>query len=585
VPGQPEAPNVAQLAANVAAAQDVAPTMPPIQGTSGDFVVTQFRGRQHDNGSVSLSFMVYDWLRAMGLRPRVDSVVASLKSNLKQMSVNGAGVAQVSWIPPVYAETSQAHKFPSALFKVREDGLGDPRDLSNWANDKEAYRWQLINSYGYVPATTTIPPSAQLAVIEDNGDMKTTDGHSVKELFDLHDALQRTQDLSLQTFGAAKTVADDMQNQITAIDQQITQTDLSVQAKEQQIKDIEAQLQKAANGGSSMDAQQAQQQIADLKAEIANMLRKIEDMKLQLQALNKQLDRAKLVMTNADYCAQVGVNMYLNRKTLTGGGVNRLNENHFIVMGTDFWPPTKAATPDEVKGTGPISTGQDPTCPIRDWANPRKPDGTVNMAFYKRTAAPVIGSRPDGGGGMQPVLAKNLYGFNEKLMYLFNVLGDASKQGAKETDGQVRLVLTNDTPFWNLSTLEGQYAYQATNGLVTPTTDGGKVEWMIQARDNNANAMGSYFNDQDVPGYVMRDQQNHDTSKWCHMPQFGGGDQFVAGDCPSLVSEWQLRCPIYIPPPPPPTPPVEYWHTPGYTQCELRIHNPDGTVTIQPIHG
>ncbi|MBX9772172.1 MAG: hypothetical protein K2X29_12420, partial [Candidatus Obscuribacterales bacterium] len=128
----------------------------PASGSLNKHPFKGINGRDFDNPSTALSFMVYDWLRSLQLRPNAKSVIDALSFDLR--SYVGASAQpkefpisrQSQLIEPTYAQTSEQPGILTALLRLN-DGLGDPRDLTRWNEDAAAYSRQEVRMWGYLP--------------------------------------------------------------------------------------------------------------------------------------------------------------------------------------------------------------------------------------------------------------------------------------------------------------------------------------------------------------------------------------------------------------------------------------------------
>ncbi|MBI4533861.1 MAG: hypothetical protein HY711_07920, partial [Candidatus Melainabacteria bacterium] len=494
----------------------------PVPGTAkkmGELVQAPYRGRSQDDPSVALSFMVYDWLKTMGLRANITSVVNALSEPLKTKT-KGSEKAFTAYlnnfISPAYAETQNTLPAISALFNVDPTGQFDPRDQRRFATNPPAFREQLLNVWGYKPAQATIPDNARVIAFNENGNVVTTNGENTDVLDTLWVQVITLNRLASQTFENARTLASGK-----------AQEALSILAE---IENIQSEINSLIEAGEDPNS-----------AKISELKQKVEQQMPILTALLQTLERADMIMFNAGYAMNVAMEMYKNQKALTGGSVKVIGTNHLKVMDTDFWPPTRAATKEEIAAEGPVDTGQEASAPVKDWAAPAK-DGQVQLVFLKRTQYPVIGSRPTSDSWLPPALAETSIPPNQDLMFLFNVQGDTTNS-SKPGGGNIHLSVVPTTPFAGLSLLDGQSLYQNLNSLVTQEANSNvQLVWHVMARNQNASNSATYFADTKAEGY------SQSPAEWCYQSSYGNAVPTTLGQekstCPPLVAEWIIRCPM-----------------------------------------
>jgi hypothetical protein len=503
------------------------------------------------NPSAALSYEVYDWLKSMGLRPNVQSVVNAMNlatvSNgfyglQSQITQQGGNIPPVTfpiscnfgvsdkqaiasdWIQPAYADNSSGrkHGVTSAILDISMGNPdGDRRNLSHWANNPEAYRRQQSNVFGYVAADPVIGDQATMLTVS-AGHVTTTDGNPSNALYDLYTAVTAT-----------NNAANTTQTNGWAI--------------------FSARMQSLLKQNPKMNKQQLIKQAIQLEP------------------------RAYAAMMNGSYGVRVITNMGKNFKTLTGIGVNELSKSHFVVGGADFWPASQPATGDQIKGSTIASTGQDSGAPgPKDWCAPPQNEKSA-LDFYIHTTAPVIGATHSEGHGWltQPAFAvnpppasQNLY---EKMKFIFTVNGGTGSIGSSTGPGQGLIqMVVGEAPFAAYSTLKGQQIYQSAHALqVTSGTD--TVVYQVQAHDENANAYptassnlsssgasanppADYFADMSAPGGP--NTVSGSSTNYCQKTSDSNSPSW-APSCPALAVDWQLTCPVVPVPctscPPPPT--------------------------------
>ncbi len=535
----------------------------PASGTLDKLNFKGLPGRDIDNPSVSMSFMVYDWLRSMGLRPNAKSVVDALSFDLKTY-VNSSGQPKSfpitrgsCFLEPVYAQQQQLPGILTALM-VLNDGSGDPRDLTRWAQDPSAYSRQEVRMWGYIPADPVLPTGASLALITPDGDVTTTDGNPVKDLTDFEKSLVTTNSFAFDTNLAVV-------QSLAKLCNQHLHTNINIEHPELMSESDKTKLQ-------------GQEGIAFAK---------------KIAEEYPGLDNA---WRNAAYCMQVTDSIQKNLKTLTGGGVRKVSSSHFVVMGTDFYPAMRAATESEILSNA-APTGQDSKAPTRNWCAPmtKGADGNFvsQLVFYKRTDAPVIGKRDGHPGWIQPALAQGSIPANNMLKFMFH-LGDPNTPQASV----VYLHPSPNSPFTNVPTGNKQAEYQCTQAIKVPSTSDPNVQviWQVRARDQHCNHY-EQSGDEDTGAPNPNSAAKHFTAyqKPGHAPPGFSiippamaapnfNDQWCSPDntqgCQALAAEWAATCPVIQNPPMPETknPPAQPpyypppWSPPPPPPCWTTVH-------------
>lgn len=491
--------------------------------SNGSLQAAAFKGlnnRKTDDPSVCLSFLTYDWLKTLGLRPNVKSVVDALtfdfktnmstSTNSKTFFANG----ETTLFPSAYAAASSTPGTTTALLQIN-DTVGDPRDLKRWDQNPAVYQRQIIRMWGYIPADDVLPADSTMVKILPNGELVSTDGNPIADVYDLQDALFMMNVHAVATYNNACKILD------KAIDEEKLDNPSAKDA--------------FAGGFNTENASTA-----------------------QVEILNKILDkmpRVRYALVNSAYATQVEGAMRDNRKVITGNGVKKISSNHFLVGGADFYPPTRAGSMDEIKGEGVVSTGQDSGAALRDWCAPCKNTDkklVSQLYFYKRTQDPVIGkaNKGDKSNLFQAASAQATGTIppNNMLKYIFHLSGSDTSPGKS----MVTLHPSATSPWANVPSGNGQHEYQTTEALKVKSPDDPRttVVWQVRARDQQANAYpdqgnanspaspgsaAAYFNKFDAARY---------SADWC-------GN---SGGCPALAAEWAITCPVPITPPPPPVP-------------------------------
>ncbi len=588
----------------------------PVPG-SGTVSQESFKGLSNGsnvNPSVALSFVVYDWLKSLGLRPSVQSVVDALSltankaspslpagtfyqfegllagsaganwspqnytitSNPDDHSVLGGNpynhlADNADWMPPAYAEAGNNNPgIINALEKFNYgDGSKDPRSLTNAAKDPNGIQRQQANVWGYVPADPAMPNNA-LMIKMDNGNPETTDGNSIGVLYQAWGALS-----------IMSSVADATQTNSWNIIKAKLHTMMEQNQQFLQLNQQRAALQKQLSAATDSTTQ------TNLKSQLAAIDNQIQPLwKASLPGAMQACPRAYAALVNARYCLSVVESMTGNMKTLTALGASKINNQHYIIAGADFYPCSAAATPAELNGTGAAPDGQLASLTNTDWCTPPV-NGTSQMDFYKHTTAPVIGHlQGEHQGQWLPAAvaaapaSQNPY---DKLHFCFYV------SGSSPGSGQVHLYVGPD-PFVNssntaLGTMEGQALYQDTQALQTnptvtqvPATQtqiwdselnsavagsstynityqevSTYTVWQVQARDEIANnystSSSSPTTSNPAAGYFASmtgtdGAQTEANPGWCGSNASSGSWQTPT--CPALAAEWQLTCPMPV---------------------------------------
>jgi hypothetical protein len=357
--------------------------------------------------------------------------------------------------------------------------------MLNFANNPEAYQRQQARMWGYLPADGVLQANAMLVSLQSDGSTTTVDGNPIGLLNEVFDQLNEMNTHAVITFNNAVEVLNGMSSD--------------------------------GSGGS--------------------------DLEINAKKLQKN-PRLFAAIYNSMYCMNVCKAMRENLKALTGGGVKKMGNNHYVIMGTDFFPPSRSANKNELRADkGVASTGQNPMAKNADWcASPVMVNGSMSSAlnFFKRSEEPVIGKKHDHGSFTSPAYAQGTIPPNKMLKYVFHLTGNASSGS-----DLVQLHPMPTSPFASVPTLEGQVHYQNVSALeVASASDpNAKVIWQVQARDQGANAYdnsgtaATTFTNFTAPQY---------DKNWCSSQ----------GGCPPLVSEFSLNCPTIQSPPPPPSPPT-----------------------------
>lgn len=463
---------------------------------------TGFRGRTSDDPSVVLSFLVYDWLRHLYLRPNIDSVVSALETTLANPSTkssvlieNDKFASNLGFMAPAYANHEANYPTTFALVKVPLDGVGDPRDQRNFEQDPEAYRRQIANVFNYVPASPTLPDASLMVSMDNEGRVVTTNGEPIKVLTDFWQRVVDSNNVAAQT----------MKNAITAEKQKMEEA----QVADDNIRKLEIKKKRTADPAQLQEIQRQIDHETDVRDQAS-----------------LKVSRAEAVGANAMFMINMSLGILNDRKAITAGGVTPVGENFEIAKGI-LCPASHTATVAEIISDQAIPTGQTGPASGNNWAAPLV-DNLPQIQLYVGTGQKVSQSIPSNQPNdlwMQPVLAATSIPPN--TIFMLTVKGDVSSSSG---GGTIAIEPLNNLPAnWSPDILEGQFEYQNTASLVTQPTGSAQLVWNCIARDNAANEKGNYF----------------------------GGSPATTGSYP-LACEWTLRCPAPVavtPPSTPPTPP------------------------------
>lgn len=474
------------------------------QNFLGPSSVTGQAGLNNTDPSVTMSLLVMDWLRTVGLRPSATSIINALTFDYQSKygtAVNPAPtIISNDYVPdlasPAYADEAQGSGQSTEILTLSDDGQDDPRNLNKWNENPSGYNRQQSRMWGYVPADTVVAPDAKMAWLNAEGDVTTVDGNPASDLNDLLNQIVAMDGFGIQTFNNAV-----------------------------------AQVKILTGGKWSMDS---------------------------VNQVYQQNPRLLYAVHNASQCTEIAIMMKTNLKALTSLGVKKLSNRHFIVAGADFYPPTRAASQQELMSDKPADTGQDPKAVVRDWcAAPKSNNGTFvpSVNFYKHGSEPVIGknankARPE-NSYLPPALAATSQTSNFH-QFVFRVVGGSTQFGT----GTVQISPESVSPYGVVPCLKGQAHYQNVSALMMEAPNDPKTltAWQVQARDQTVNAYPQTSNAQAAPQPNNSVQYFTDFSSGTYNTQWCQDSEGQA--CPLVACEWSLACPIVPPPPPPPPPPT-----------------------------
>lgn len=456
---------------------------------SGSLVAKPYlniKDRTSDDPSVALSFLVYDWLASLGLKPNVESVIKALTFDLRAYrhyrhnpSIEFSIISSLPNIQPARAEYGEQNAVVSALLDVDPTGKNDPRNLTNWTKNPYLYGRQQALMWNYASPVPAFPADTALVKIKDDGSVTTTDGNSVDEVTRFTGEIISMNHIGWQTYVNALSLLN----------------------------------RKIAEKFESLGSQQVPA-VSVVNAVIRE---------------NRRLDNA---MQNARYCMDVSVAMKKNLKALTANGLRMVNHRHYALDTADFYPPTKAATVDDLIGQSICDTGQDVVLSHRDWCG-EKPTFVSGTKIVRISRLPSASFLPEAKASSHSYSNWNKFLFHLDL-----------QSPAKQYQGEILMHRLEASPYATVPLLKGQVHYQNTCALITEAAGNPKFKicWQVQARDMHANhfsgldadlrgeaaEVASYFADMDLNSY------NGQVCKTSPM----------RGVCPPLASEFSIFCPV-----------------------------------------
>lgn len=491
----------------------------PVPG-SGSLTPSPYKnmtGRGSDDPSIGLTFLVYDWLRSLGLRPNVDSIVSALNfdyrtfnGSTKQFTNNINDKSQ--WMPAAYAADTESLDEAAPILRVDADSTEDPRNLANIEPGSSIEQRQQARMWGSVSADGVLGPETKLIKYSPDGAVTTMDGNPASDVNDLLNQFNLTLVYSNLTFENVNKVMSEKAKELAAHDPQ-----------------VQALM---SEGGAQNES-------------------KLRDLIMKVFKANPRLEA---IYANSQYASRVASTMRMNMKVLSGGGVKKISSKHFVVMGANFYPVGVVASVEQIRGDGKISTDQDSSVGgSADWALPLNGDKSSRMMIYQQAnnlSIPVANkSASHGETWLQPAMAQSAQPANAVNRFIFHVV---DSQAAKPGSYRVSMTKLDTTPFAN-STLKGQAHYQNVTAVIVPASNdpNQKIAWQVQARDLNANAYPAQSNASAQPNpsaAASHYSTQTSPSNYCGL---GSGV-----NCPGVVSEWAMTCPVVQAPPPPPPPPA-----------------------------
>ena len=539
------------------------PTFRATTPGAGRPVKTSFNGRASvgvDNGSTSLAFMVYDWLRSCGLRPRIDAVVQALNQPIRNQQRGTASTWTAhgfSFTPPAYAAADNGtDTVAGAITLVVADHDSDSRSMNNYEQEPNAYADQLGTAVGNTAQGTIIDTDPNMAHPQvttynlTDGTSQAIGGAPLQVLLDFDDLLASQQPLwqkALESAGEVITEADRLDGEAAVLEAQ-----------------VKADQHTLAGLGTPKDndPQNVQDQRAALEADIEAKSGQAQGGRAKANTYRKDATAVKENATQISITCETLWGLRkdaakLNPEYAGGGAANGLS---LFNKSVTFIPMTQAPTKDDIMAGGALPTGQPNPGQISasaDWKSPKDATGVFTCRITSRnTQLGLVHQRPDGGGFFQPALAQSTTPTG--TLFVFAVQGDASRSEAnlKGLGGKIKRVVTyasqQGNAFANHNLLEGQFAFNNPGAMVTQVPGNTSIEWSVEALDWNS--IGDTYVDR--YGVVRKaaysanvNSRGYNVSPrgWCHQAAFAGGDAGVeAGDQPCfyISAVWNLNSPM-----------------------------------------
>lgn len=479
-------------------------TATPFKGISGK--------SNNDDPSVALSFVVYDWLKTLGTRPNMRSVIDALSYDLKANPPSSPKIFTSNnhlLMSPVYAAVSNCASSTPVLTVYPGMASDDPRSLANFYKDPVAYERQQINMWKYIAADGNIKPTALMALKDCDGKLKTADGFHILNLqFFLRDLIY-TDWAACEQYNRA----------INAMDNGVKKDSVVKQLNDQ--KDA---LTKAMNQGTA-----TQTDIDKIEAQLTVA---------KFEAMGRYFDNNPYVFStivNTTYMMEVCYTIVQNMKVLTGNGVHAVPPvsvwvpyeqlGRYVLAGADFYPKTFNYNLFGVR-PGPISVGPNYLGTMVKNVNGM---AVSQVNIYKRTSEPIIGSRiqHENHDYIQPVLAQSAQPPFSLYSFSFQIANPNAAVG--EQNVQVAQVPADH--YSTVPTPQGQFLYQNLTafgegqaGNCVP-----QVLYQVQAKDLAASA---YPQTGDEKASAPSDAAHYFTEY---------------GEHPNLSAAWSVSCPIVQP--------------------------------------
>lgn len=512
----------------------------PGNGTLIDSPYLDIKSRANDDPSVALSFLVYDWLSSLGLKPNVESVVKALTFDLRAYwhyrhnpTIEFSILSMLPSIQPASAAFGERSSIVSGIFNVDTTGKSDPRNLTNWEKNPHLYMRQQARMWSYAEPLSAFPNDCILVKIHDDGSITTTDGNPVKQTEMFMKELISMNHIGWQTYV----------NTLKALNEKIS-------AKFESLRQQQAPAVAVTN------------------------------------AVMRENPRLANALQNAQYSMAVSLAIKKNLKLLTANGLRVVNPQHFALGTADFYPPTKAPSVEELLSGSPCDTGQDGILNNRDWCG-------AKPTFISDTNIVELGSMFKTENGIPSAEASTL-AYSDWNKFLFHL---DLQSPAKAYEGEILMHRLEASPYATVPLLKGQVHYQNTCALITNVKGdkGYKICWQVQARDMNAN----HFSGMDTD---LRGHEENTASYFADMDLNSYKGQVcktspMRGVCPPLVSEFSILCPLVKAPMPSAVANIVLWSdwlAPSVVSSSLSnqllsvesgwqpsIYTPDGTALGQ----
>ncbi len=523
------------------------------------------RGRLADDPSVVLSICVYDWLRNMALRPCPQEVVAALSTPLSQIAGNSAYTGgqdkfafalreNPDFFVPAYAKQGEHLPVTFGIVNVPADGIGDPRDQRRFMEDPNAYRRQIANVFGYVPAAPTLSERTMLVSIGQDGNALTTNGQPMQTLLDFQSEIYKMNVVASDTAKIAQKVAKgkvaearDANDSISALRTEIKRKGGSLSNEEDQDEALAAQHKKKGKpvnqqeegSGQGEGGSASKQQIGISGNESIDQLRsEINNQASKRDKAMKKAERSMNTLVNAVHVMDVAAGMLNDLKALSVTGVTKTGSHQFQIVNGQFSPPTRVPTEADFNEEGKINMGQSAPASGNDWAQPLK-NGQSQMSVYTRTNVASSNTNTGRDPFLPPVMAQAAFNLNEVTQrFMFVAVGEKIK------------VTNLGLEAYGENILEDQYEYQNTAAKLTPikSVQNSYMDWNCVARLNGANDVGAFYGDSHQQGYSG-------TAKLASASSDRNNDFMPAAFAAEsqgypLISEWTIRCPAPVCPDP-----------------------------------
>lgn len=445
------------------------------------------KGRSSDDPSVALSFLVYDWIASLGLKPNVESVVKALTFDLRTYwhyrhnpTIEFSILSLLPDVQPACAAFGEHDSIISAIVNVDTTGKTDPRNLTNWSKNPHLYMRQQARMWSYAGPISAYPGDAMLVRINDDGSVTTVDGNSIDQAEGLMKEIISMNHIGWQTYV----------NTLKALDE------------------------KMASKFESLTQQQAP------AVAVTN-------------AVIRENPRLANALQNSQYCMSVSLAMKKNLKLLTANGLRMVNKGHYALGAADFYPPTKAPTVSELLSNNICTTGQGVILNNRDWCG-SKPTFLADTKIVQVSSSI---RQPQ----FLPESSATSLAYSDWNKFLFHL---DLRAPSKPYQGEILMHRLESSPYASVPILKGQVHYQNTCALITSATRNNayKICWQVQARDMNVNHFAGmdadlHRQDEEAASYFADMDLNSYNGQVCKTSP-------LRGVCPPLVSEFSIGCPL-----------------------------------------